>query len=80
MDSKRRDAGQKLLDAAHEFWDACREEGQYGAVQWLEATDGAIVIFTRGEYRHTLLNNITMLGCQKEHRFHGEKMPECDDE
>ena len=58
-DAKRKAAGQKLLDAAHEFWNACHEEGQYGAIQWMCGTNGELVIFTRGEYRASLLGNIS---------------------
>jgi hypothetical protein len=61
MDEKRRETGQKLLDAAYNFWHACQEEGQYGAVQWLEGTGGELVIFTRGEYRDVLMSNIQRL-------------------
>ena len=47
MDEKRKAAGIKLLAAAQEFWDACHEEGQYGAIQWLEGSDGELLIHTR---------------------------------
>lgn len=77
MDDKRMAAGQKLLDAAHEFWSACHAEGQYGAVQWLTGTQGELVIFTRGEYRHQLMSNIDKLSGQAEH-FFGEEMPRED--
>jgi len=79
MDAKRVKTGQKLLDAAHKFWKACHEEGQYGAVQWLEGTDGCLVIFTRGEYRDTLISNIYKIPEQKIHVI-GERMPSDDDE
>ena len=75
MDEKRRAAAQKLLDAAHEFWSACHSEGQYGAVQWLTGTTGELVIFTRGEYRERLMENIhTLPNVEKMHLF-GEEMP-----
>jgi hypothetical protein len=61
MDEKRRRAGQKLMDVAYEFWEACHEEGQYGAVQWLTGTNGELLIFTRGEYREHLMTNIHIL-------------------
>ena len=80
MDAKRMATGQKLLDAAHEFWEACDEEGQYGAVQWLIGTLGELVIFTRGEYRQRLMENIhTPPGVEKMHLF-GEQMPVDDDD
>lgn len=74
MDDKRLECGQKLLDAAHDFFNACRSEGQSGAVQWLTGTNGELIIFTRGEYRHTLMSNIDKLSGQVEH-FFGESMP-----
>jgi hypothetical protein len=78
MDDKRMEAGQKLLDAAAEFWKACHEEGQYGAVQWLEGTGGELVIFTRGEYRQQLMSNVeTLPSVDKIHLF-GEEMPSAD--
>ena len=79
MDARRREAGQKLLDAAHEFWSACQDEGQHGAVQWLAGTLGELVIFTRGEYRQQLMENIQELpGAEKIH-FFGEHMPDDDE-
>lgn len=80
MDEKRYAAAQKLLDAAHEFWKACHAEGQYGAVQWLVGTTGELLIFTRGEYRQQLMDNIyTLPGVEPEHKF-GEEMPQDEDE
>lgn len=74
MDNKRMAAAQKLLNAAHNFWKACNEEGQFGAVQWLEGTQGELVIFTRSEYRQHLMQNIeTLPNVEKMHRF-GEDM------
>ena len=75
MDDKRMAAGKKLLDAAQEFWEACYEEGQYGAVQWLTGTLGELVIYTRGEYRRQLMANIqTLPNVENVHLF-GEEMP-----
>jgi len=77
MDDKRIAAAQKLLDAAHEFWHACRDEDPYasGAVQWLEGGNGELLIFTRAEYRQTLMSNIHSLPGNKVHFFQGEAMP-----
>lgn len=66
---KRDAAGQKLLDAAQEFWNACHEEGQYGAVQWLQGSSGELLIFTRGEYRAHLMESVTSLPCQGDIHF-----------
>ncbi len=79
MDDKRIAAAQKLLDAAQEFWDTCHQEGQYGAVQWLEGTGGELLIYTRGEYRQQLMLNIHGLPNAKVHFFCGEVMPQDDD-
>jgi hypothetical protein len=50
-----REAADALLEAGHEFWLACRRDAGGGAVRWLTASDGALIIFTRGEYRDRLL-------------------------
>lgn len=59
------DAGNFLLNAAKQFWSACHKAKQYGAVQWLLGENGELLIFTRGEYKSTLLNNIEMYGPTK---------------
>jgi len=73
MDRERHEAATVLLAAAHAYWKACSRENQTGAIQWLTDTDGALVIFTRGEYRETLMGNIDKLRGQKIH-FFGEEM------
>lgn len=79
MDAERKAAGDKLLAAAHEFWKACRNEGQYGAVQWLTGSSGELIVFTRGEYRETLMRNIASLPSDgRAHHFRGEEMPDDD--
>ena len=80
MDEKRLATGQKLLDAAHEFWNACIEEGQDGAVQWLMGTSGELVIFTRGEYREQLMANIRALWQKENIHLFGEEMLDEDDD
>ena len=57
----REDAAQELLDAAYTFWDSERAAGQYGAVKWLDDDRGGLLIFTRGEYRDTLMKNIDVV-------------------
>jgi hypothetical protein len=80
MDAQRKAAGDKLLAAAHEFWTACRNEGQYGAVQWLAGSNGELIVFTRGEYREELVDNIFSLKERSEvYIFAGEEMPVEDD-
>jgi hypothetical protein len=80
VDEQRLKTGQALIDAAYKFWEACHKEGQYGAVQWLEGTNGELIIFTRSEYRDRLMWNIpTLPNADKIHMF-GESMPEEVDE
>lgn len=47
-----------LHEAGHDLFKARRKEGLGGAVCWVEYGDGTVVIFTRGEYRETLMRNI----------------------
>lgn len=68
-DDPRTVAGQKLVDTAYEYWKACQAAKQYGAVQWLEDSDGKVVIFTRGEYRQQLLREIHKLPDNPEINF-----------
>lgn len=79
MDEKRIAAGQLLLDSALAYWQACREEFQDGSVQWLEGSNGELLIFTRFEYRHVLMQNIDKLPSSVVHKF-GESMPTDEDE
>ncbi|MGQ0595819.1 hypothetical protein [Aquabacterium sp.] len=57
-----RDYADSLIKAGHDFWKACRREAGGGAVRWLSCDDGTLVVFTRGEYRDTIMENI---GCYK---------------
>ena len=54
-------AGQALLDAAYAYWHLSHEAGYGGALTWLDDSAGKTVIFTRGEYRSTLLHNVDQL-------------------
>lgn len=53
--------GQKLIDAAYAYWKLSHEAGFGGALFWLDDSAGKTVIFTRGEYRSTLLRNVDRL-------------------
>lgn len=55
------EAGQKLIDAAYAYWKLSHEAGFGGALVWLDDSAGKTVIFTRGEYRPTLLSNVDRL-------------------
>lgn len=54
-------AAQALLDAAMAYWSEYKRATGGAAVVWLKGTDGALVVFTRGEYRETLMRNIHSL-------------------
>lgn len=44
-------------------------------VQWLEGTEGDLIIFTRSEYREQLKSNIQSLSCHKVNLFvNGERL------
>jgi hypothetical protein len=75
MDEKRLKSATKLLDAAYEFWNSCHLEGQYGAVQWLIGSNGELILFTRGEYKNKILNNVFELNStEKVHTFISESI------
>jgi hypothetical protein len=52
------DAATRLLEAAMDYHDEYRKAGLAGAVVWVKDSDGRMVVLTRGEYRHTLMQNI----------------------
>jgi hypothetical protein len=56
-----KEKGQVLINAAREFWLVHRRIGGPRAVVWLTADDGSMVLFTRGEYRSTIMRNIEPL-------------------
>ena len=57
-------AADKFLDAGQEYWNACRKAGlDIGSVTYIENGAKGLAIFTRGEYRGTLMNNIPDVGC-----------------
>ena len=49
---------EKLMKAAYEYWQECQKIGGPRAVIWLSDTDGKLVVFTRGEYRETIMQNL----------------------
>lgn len=46
-------AAVKAIAAMHEFW---KHSPQRGAVQWIEDSEGSVIIFTRGEYRDRIMS------------------------
>lgn len=58
MDEELDRKARVLLDAAYDYWQAMQKAGKYGALFWLDDTGGQTLIFTRGEYRTTIMGNI----------------------
>ena len=56
-----RKKAQIAMDAAYDFW---KENSKYSghAVRWLTDTEGKLLIFTRGEYKQQILENICKFG------------------
>jgi hypothetical protein len=55
--------GVKFLEAGHNYLKAAWKADMGGmAVIWVEDTQGGLVIYTRGEYRNTILSNIQQVG------------------
>lgn len=56
-------AGDAFMQAGMRYWEAVHRAGlRGGAVVWIGDSDGQTAIFTRSEYRETLMNNIHRLG------------------
>jgi len=57
------EVGKEFLDAGYKYWEAMHKSGvPCGAVCWLTDLDGRMAIFTRGEYRDTIMRNIEKIG------------------
>lgn len=56
-------AADEFLAAGQAYWNACHKAGlDVGAVIWLEDSAKGLCIFSRGEYRDSLLRNIPEVG------------------
>lgn len=56
-------AADKFLAAGQEYKDATQKAGlNVGAVIWYENSHKGLCVFTRGEYRDTILRNIPEVG------------------
>lgn len=54
--------GKRLLQAAADYWDSYQKHATAGtAVVWLQSENGAMVVFTRGEYKDVLMRNMESL-------------------
>lgn len=58
MDEELGEAAETLLAAAHAYYKVMQKKRIAGGCIWLTDKDGAMVVFTRGEYRQQLLTNI----------------------
>lgn len=57
------EAADKFMEAGQEYWDACHKAGlDIGSVIYIDQSDKGMAIFTRGEYRHTIMQNIPQVG------------------
>jgi len=67
-----RKPAKRLLEAAYEYWKAYQElHLPTSAVVWLKDSKGGLVIFTRGEYKNQLMENIDT-------HIYGESDPELE--
>ena len=56
-------AADNLMNAAYDYWEMCHKTGLVqGAVVFVTDAEGKMVLFTRGEYRKALIQNIDRLG------------------
>jgi hypothetical protein len=55
-DSPLDKAGSQWLKAAAEYWKEFQKISGGKAVVWLEGDGGQLVMFTRGEYKRSILN------------------------
>lgn len=56
------EVGKEFLAVGLKYWEASHKAGIQGAIVWLTDLDGALVLYTRGEYRQRLLLNVDAIG------------------
>ena len=54
-DSELAEKGQALIKAAYEYWQVYQRECGSSAVVWLDDTIGHFVLFTRSEYKDSIM-------------------------
>lgn len=64
------------LEAGRRYWDTAHRLGRKGAVIWVKDEDGALFVFTRGEYEWALTQAIASLPNQDD--VHYFSRGECD--
>lgn len=70
MDNELQSAAEKLLEAAHAYYKIMQKKDLAGGCIWLTDKDGAMVVFTRGEFKNQLLHNIeTRLPFERTYSF-----------
>lgn len=60
-DSELAKRGQALIDAGQAYWDEYRRVCGGDAVVWLLDDEGKLIVFTRGEYRGQIMENINRI-------------------
>jgi hypothetical protein len=53
--------GNRLLKAAHEYWEEYQKECGPAAVVWLDNDNGHFVLFTRSEYKKDIIPNAILM-------------------
>ena len=61
------DVAAEFLAAGRKYWEAAQKAGIGGAVIWVSDTADGLVLFSRGEYRETLMRNIDYLSDNVRH-------------
>ena len=51
----------RFQEAGIRYWEAMHKAGIGGAIAWVQGKEG-LTLFTRGEYRDTLLRNVERIG------------------
>lgn len=70
IDTELQEAAQRLLDGAYSYFKLMQKRGLSGGCIWLTDIHGAMIIFTRGEYKDRLLYNIeTRIDAERVHNF-----------
>lgn len=65
-DSELADRARALLSAAYDYWQTYQKECARGAVVWLEGDDGHFVLFTRSEYKESIMASVYREGLRNE--------------
>ncbi len=61
VDKELLESGKKLIKAARDFWEVHQKACGPRAVVWLKDDAGGLVLFTRGEYKDQIMENVGFL-------------------